>query len=69
MTYDKETGDVHIHDPSEDIKEKKIITNIDEVFQMKDKLRKELGLGNDGLPLDANEDADNIDIHKLSEKL
>jgi len=32
MTYDKETGDVHIHDPKENVKKKKIINNVDEIF-------------------------------------
>ena len=30
MSYDKKTGDVTIHDPSE-VKKKKIIQNVDEV--------------------------------------
>lgn len=35
MTYDKETGDVHIHDPNENVKKNKIINNVDEVFAEK----------------------------------
>lgn len=38
MTYDKATGDVTIHDPKDDVKEYKIINNIDEVLEDKKKL-------------------------------
>jgi hypothetical protein len=30
MTYDKATGEVTIHDPKDEIKEKRIINNLDE---------------------------------------
>jgi hypothetical protein len=35
MTYDKTTGDVTIHDPKDDIKQNRIINNIDEVLEEK----------------------------------
>ena len=50
MTYDKETGDVTIHDPSENKKKKKIISNVDEVLAQKKALFEEAGLDEDGIP-------------------
>jgi hypothetical protein len=35
MTYDKSTGDVTIHDPKDDIVEKRIIKNMDEAIANK----------------------------------
>ena len=65
MTYDRETGDVHIHDPKDDIKEKRIINSIDEVFEQKKALFAEAGLDADGLPKDQKpEDVDPSDIAK-----
>lgn len=50
MTYDKETGDVTIHDPNENKKKNRIIKNVDEVFAEKKKLLEEVGLDEEGLP-------------------
>lgn len=52
MTYDKETGDVHIHDPSENIKKKKIITGVPELREEKRALFAEAGLDESGMPFD-----------------
>lgn len=62
MTYDKATGDVTIHDPKDDIKENRIINNIDEVIQEKKKLFEELDLDSEGLPKGP------IEPEELSEK-
>ena len=35
MTYDKATGEVTIHDPSEDVVEKRIINSMDEIVAEK----------------------------------
>lgn len=53
MTYDKATGEVTIHE--KEVKEKRIINNLDDYEQSKQDLYKELGLEKDGLP---SEDAD-----------
>lgn len=50
MTYDKETGDVHIHDPNENVKKNKIINNVNEVFAEKKALFEQVGLDEDGMP-------------------
>ena len=62
MTYDKATGDVTIHDPKDDIKSNRIINNIDEVLEEKQKLFEELDLDSEGLPKKP------IDVEELSEK-
>ena len=62
MTYDKATGDVTIHDPNEDVQEKKILNNMDEVIEEKQKLFAELGLDSEGLPKEP------IGVEELSEK-
>ena len=66
MTYNRETGEVTIKDPSEDIKKKKIITSHDEVQKQKKELYDELGLDDSGLPLDQSVDED---VDKYAEKL
>jgi hypothetical protein len=64
MTYDKKTGNVTIIDPRDRVKVKKrIITNTDEVDEMKNKLYEELGLGPDGMPTE--EDTSKINIDEL----
>jgi len=50
MTYDKATGDVTIHDPKNDVKQNRIINNIDEAIEEKKKLFEELDLDSEGLP-------------------
>ena len=68
MTYDKKTGNVTIIDPRDKHKKKKrIITNVDEVEEMKTKLYEELGLDQDGLPTE--EDTSKINIEDLGERL
>jgi hypothetical protein len=62
MTYDKTTGDVTIHDPKDDIKQNRIINNIDEVLEEKQKLFEELELDSEGMPTKP------IDVEELSEK-
>lgn len=68
MTYDKKTGNVTIVDPRDKIKKKKIINNIDEINQMKQKLYNELGLDHDGLPKGTT-DPSKVNIQDLSKKL
>ena len=70
MTYDKETGDVTIHDPSENKKKKKIISNVDEVLAQKKALFDEAGLDEDGIPKGMNpEDAEPADIANKLKKI
>ena len=64
MSYNKDTGDVTIHDASSQKKSKKIISSVDEVFKQKQKLFKEVGLDENGMPKDAS-----ISEDKLAEKL
>lgn len=62
MTYDKETGDVTIHDPMEEKNKKKpIIKSVDEVTAAKKALFEELGLDNDGFPIDKKPSEVNTD--------
>ena len=62
MTYDKASGEVTIHDPKDDIKANRIINNIDEVIEEKQKLYEELGLDEKGYPKEP------IGLEELSEK-
>lgn len=69
MTYDKETGDVTIHDPEDDKKKKRIINNVDEIEAEKRALFAEAGLDEEGMPLDTNpEDVDPSDLAKRLRK-
>ena len=52
MSYNRETGEVTIKDPTEGIKKKKIITSNDEIVRQKKQLYDELGLDDSGKPLD-----------------
>ena len=63
MTYDKKTGDVTIHDPTEQ-KKKKIIKNVDEVEAARQALFAELGLNQDGFPIEEVKNKE-----KLADKL
>ena len=66
MTYNRETGEVTIKDPSEDIKKKTLIRNNDDVVKQKKELYAELGLDETGKPLDESIDQD---IDQYAEKL
>ena len=66
MTYNKETGDVIIHDPSEKKAKKKIIRSLDEQETAKRQLFDELGLDSDGFPKDKK--ASEVDPEELAQK-
>ena len=66
MTYDRETGDVTIHDPTDKKKQKKIIRSVDETEKAKHELLKELGLDADGFPTDKK--PSEVDAEALGEK-
>lgn len=67
MTYNKETGDVTIHDVNEDKVAKKLITGVQEVFDQKKNLFNELNLDETtGLHKEDNED---VNEEELSERL
>ena len=69
MEYNKETGDVTIWDPEDEVVEqKKILNNVDEVFEHKRKLYEELGLDEEGLPKE-DTNPENFDIKKLAGKM
>lgn len=69
MTYNKETGDVIIHESTKFSKKKnRIIKNIDEVLNEKQKLYDELNLNEDGLPKEAKT-LEDINSDELTDKL
>ena len=68
MTYDKETGDVTIHDAVQDESEKrKIISSVDDAKQTRQDLYDELDLDDDGLPRNTN--VEDIDIDQHAQKV
>ena len=68
MTYDKDTGDVTIHEAKEDESTKrKIISSVDEAKQTRQELYDELDLDEDGLP--RNTSVEDIDIDQHASKV
>ena len=64
MTYDKETGDVTIHEQKDDEGSKrKIITSVDEAKKVRQELFDELNLDEDGMPRDTPTENVDIDAH------
>lgn len=66
MTYNRETGDVTIHDPTEKKNRKKIIRSIDETETAKQQLLAELGLDASGFPVDKK--PSEVNVEELAEK-
>lgn len=63
MFYDKQSGEIKIKQKQQE-KKKKIIKTMDDLEKERNALLKEVGLNQDGRPLNENEDLD-----KLAEKI
>ncbi len=57
MYYDRKTGEIKIKEKQEE-KKKKLIRNIDDMEQEKEKLMREIAFDNEGQPLNENESID-----------
>lgn len=64
MKYDKASGQVTIQEVK---KEKRVIENVNDAYLERMKLHKELGLDEDGKPIDENLTEDNVE--ELAAKL
>ena len=68
MTYNKETGDVTIHEvKDEEDSKRKIITTMDEAKKVREELYEELDLDEDGLP--NNTPVEDIDVDQHASKV
>jgi len=64
MTYNKETGDVTIHEQKdEEDSKRKIITSIDEAKKVRQELFDELDLDDEGLPRNTPTEGIDVDLH------
>ena len=57
MYYDKKTGEIKVKEKEKE-KKRKLIKNMDDLQNEKSKLMKEVGLDENGMPLDENESVD-----------